>query len=148
MWPPALIAARAQWPIGRSKAVRPCTLERVAGDIAEILWLSILESDMPGEVVALGHGVGHLPIGDRIVGITPDMSGDACAESFVSIPRRLPPIPPNLWDMCNWMTGVPRDRFEARTAASSWGGANARILRLLGRRMASGGHRKLVRCLT
>ena len=42
--------------------------------------VSILGTDMAGEVVALGEGVDNVHLGDRVVGITPGMPGGAYAE--------------------------------------------------------------------
>lgn len=42
--------------------------------------VSILGTDMAGEVVELGEGVDHVQVRDRVVGITPGMPGGAYAE--------------------------------------------------------------------
>ncbi|MDH3262031.1 MAG: NAD(P)-dependent alcohol dehydrogenase [Acidimicrobiia bacterium] len=42
--------------------------------------VSILGTDMAGEVVALGEGVDDVQVGDRVVGITPGLPGGAYAE--------------------------------------------------------------------
>ena len=42
--------------------------------------VSILGTDMAGEVVALGEGVDDVHVGDRVVGITPGLPGGAYAE--------------------------------------------------------------------
>ena len=60
--------------------------------------VSILGTDMAGEVVALGEGVDDVKVGDRVVGITPGLPGGAYAEYLCVDASAVVTIPAEIGD--------------------------------------------------
>ena len=58
--------------------------------------VSILGTDMAGEVVKLGEGVDEVQVGDRVTGITPGAPGGAYAEYLCVDASAVVKIPPEV----------------------------------------------------
>jgi NADPH:quinone reductase-like Zn-dependent oxidoreductase len=74
--------------------------------------VSVLGTDMAGEVVELGEGVDGLAVGDRVAGITPGMPGGAYAEYLCVDASAVVTIPPQV--------GYPEAAAFSFAGLSSW----------------------------